>query len=208
VGEAAVALDPLSSQGIQAALRSALQAAVVINTWLRHPPGRAAANTFYRDNHREAILRSERDAHKAYQDAARRFGSAFWRCRCTLQDAPEVEFDERPRTAFPPLSSQLRLEIGVRVVTTAVIRDDIAEFAQAVVLADSARPVAFVGGLPVGELAHRIGLGNTGIDLVRAWSNVMSERSALKVLAWMWQAGVIAVDPQPIVSSRKRLHAR
>lgn len=49
VGDAALALDPLSSQGVAAALRGAAQAAAVVHTRLRAPEHAALANAFYRD---------------------------------------------------------------------------------------------------------------------------------------------------------------
>ncbi|WP_432695645.1 flavin-dependent monooxygenase QhpG [Marinobacterium sp. YM272] len=47
VGDAAMAVDPLSGNGIFQALSSALQAPAVINTLLRHPERRALARQFH-----------------------------------------------------------------------------------------------------------------------------------------------------------------
>lgn len=49
VGDAALAHDPISGQGIRFALASALAAASVIRTWRRSPNDEAMASTFYSD---------------------------------------------------------------------------------------------------------------------------------------------------------------
>ncbi|SCB52348.1 Dehydrogenase (flavoprotein) [Bradyrhizobium yuanmingense] len=192
VGEAAISLDPLSSQGVQMALTSALQAAVVINTWLRQPSHLAAANTFYRDRHYEAIQRSFDNTRANYSEAARRFGTEFWRCRSGSEDRASAETTLRTPIPLPPPSVRLELAKGVRIDRTAVVRDELAEFAPAIVMTGSARPVSYVDGVPVGELALRIAPGISGVELVRAWSEVLGKSAAIKALAWMWQAGVIA----------------
>jgi flavin-dependent dehydrogenase len=49
VGEAAIALDPLSSQGVQTALATAMQGGIVAHTALRHPDAAPAAIAYYRE---------------------------------------------------------------------------------------------------------------------------------------------------------------
>lgn len=194
VGEAAISLDPLSSQGVQAALSGALQAAVVLNTWLRKPASMDAANAFYRERHREMIGRSEENTRRAYSEADRRFGTAFWHLRSSSQGAVTPAPLLKQAFPLPPLSHFVRLAAGVRVSRTVVIRGDLAEFAPAIVPAGAERPVAFVGEVPVGELAQRLVASTPVVDVVRTWSNLAGEIAALKALAWMWQAGVIAVE--------------
>ena len=54
VGDAALALDPLSSSGVQKAIQSALAGSVVVNTLLQRPGEQALAREFYRENLSEA----------------------------------------------------------------------------------------------------------------------------------------------------------
>src|SRR6185436_9229149 len=65
VGEAALCIDPLSSQGVQRAMVSALQAAAVVNTALRSPGHAQLACRFYRDRLHE-FAQSDLDASAAY----------------------------------------------------------------------------------------------------------------------------------------------
>ena len=55
VGDACFTLDPLSSQGIQSAIASALQAAIVVNTWARCSENSEAAKAFYRERQKEKV---------------------------------------------------------------------------------------------------------------------------------------------------------
>src|SRR5712675_2273112 len=48
LGDAALAIDPISSSGVQKAIQSALSGAIVANTLLRRPELTDAALSFYR----------------------------------------------------------------------------------------------------------------------------------------------------------------
>jgi flavin-dependent dehydrogenase len=194
VGEAAVSLDPLSSQGIQASLTAGLQAAIVVNTWLRRPRCAAAADAFYRDRHAEVIRRGESNRRQIYAEAAQRLGTAFWNER----SAPPVQADTsraaRRATPVPDPFARLQLAKGVRVRPAAIVRNDLAEFAPAVVGTDSEQAVAFLGDVPIGELAARLVAGAPAAELVRSWSETVGEARALRALAWMWQRGLVEAD--------------
>jgi flavin-dependent dehydrogenase len=58
VGDAALAHDPISGQGIRFALASAMAAAAVIRTWRRSPPDRTTPSEFYAD-----FIKTERMRH-------------------------------------------------------------------------------------------------------------------------------------------------
>ena len=72
VGEACVAIDPLSSQGIQTALLSAIQASAAVHTILTAGCDPAAARTFYRERQQAVAARSR-------LSAARCIGSTRYR---------------------------------------------------------------------------------------------------------------------------------
>src|SRR5262249_27923310 len=66
VGEAACAIDPLSSQGVQTAMRSALQGAIVVHTLLACPANATAALEFYRRHQTETARRNHAWAAECY----------------------------------------------------------------------------------------------------------------------------------------------
>jgi flavin-dependent dehydrogenase len=192
VGEAALSLDPLSSQGVQRALTAALQSAVVLNTWLRRPECGAAADAFYRDRHSEAVGRAVENTGRIYAQAAGRFTTRFWAERSVLPDGSSAPRSVSPAMPMPEPWTRLRLANDVRVVRAAVVQGDVAEFAPAVLAPGWRRAVAFARGQPVGQLTYDFVGGTTAADLAQRWAVQIGEVQALQTLAWMWQVGVLA----------------
>jgi flavin-dependent dehydrogenase len=123
-GEAAVALDPLSSQGVQAAIVSGLQAATVATTWLRRPAEAAAATRFYVDRIAETAARNRAHAAAAYAAETARAALPFWRERAVIHDTPRE-----------PVS-------GIRLTRVPVIAGPVIEVRRAVRRPGLARPLA------------------------------------------------------------------
>jgi 2-polyprenyl-6-methoxyphenol hydroxylase-like FAD-dependent oxidoreductase len=195
VGESALSVDPLSSQGIQAALAAALQAAIVLNTWLRRSSQAAAADAFYRERHAEMAHRSRMNSARLYVEAAHRFPHPFWAARGGPEGESVAPAEERLCDGLPDPSTPVRLAAGVQLKCTAVVRHDLAEFAPAIVSTGRDRPVAFVDNVPVGELAGLLAAGTPALEVVRGWSERVGQAAAFRALRWMWQAGVISADP-------------
>lgn len=97
VGDAAVAADPLSGNGIFAALSAALAAPAVINTILQHPQRAELAMRFYRGKCRETFLRFCRTGRDFYAMEQRWQEQPFWRERSRWPDTVPLhkEFDPR-----------------------------------------------------------------------------------------------------------------
>jgi 2-polyprenyl-6-methoxyphenol hydroxylase-like FAD-dependent oxidoreductase len=91
VGDAAARLDPIASQGVQAALVSSLQATAVINTWLRRPNDAIAASEFYRTRQEERVIYNSRLAASFYFEAACRWQTSFWYTRATPKVAQKIQ---------------------------------------------------------------------------------------------------------------------
>ena len=81
VGDAAMAVDPLSGNGIFQALSSALAAPAVINTLLRHPDDGALAQDFHRERVRHAFMRFARTGRDFYRLEQDRADTSFWQVR-------------------------------------------------------------------------------------------------------------------------------
>ncbi len=86
VGDAAMAVDPLSGNGIFQSLSSALIAPPVINTLLRHPADAQLAGQFYSDRVRHTFLRFARLGRDFYRQESRWPDSEFWRRRQAWPD--------------------------------------------------------------------------------------------------------------------------
>jgi len=87
VGDAAMAVDPLSGNGIFLSLSSALIAPAVINTLLQRPADASLAGDFYRERLERQFFRFARVGRDFYQLEKRWPDSAFWQPRRLWPDA-------------------------------------------------------------------------------------------------------------------------
>lgn len=87
-GDAAMAVDPLSGNGIFQALSSALAAPAVINTIMRDPSHASLAREFYEERVRHSFLRFARTGRDFYRMESRWPDTPFWKDR---QDWPDRE---------------------------------------------------------------------------------------------------------------------
>lgn len=78
VGDAAVAFDPITSQGLSNALASARALAPVIETALADPKAGEASLLRYRDAMNATFQYAEQGARQVYRTALRSLGGAFW----------------------------------------------------------------------------------------------------------------------------------
>ncbi|MCB1710055.1 MAG: hypothetical protein KDI10_15155 [Halioglobus sp.] len=97
VGDAAMAADPLSGNGIFGSLSGALIAPAVINTLLNYPAERELAARFYRDRVRHVFLRFARMGRDFYRMETRWPQSEFWRQRQHWPDDEPSHADTAPR---------------------------------------------------------------------------------------------------------------
>jgi len=102
VGDAAMAVDPLSGNGIFQSLSSALQAPAVINTLLAHPNRAALALQFHQRRISELFLRFARIGRDFYALEQQWPDRPFWRARSAWPD-------NQP-THHPSDFSQLKIE--------------------------------------------------------------------------------------------------
>lgn len=87
IGDAAMAVDPLSGNGIFQSLSSALQAPAVINTLLRRPEQQALARRFHQERIEQLFLRFARIGRDFYAQALDKAGHTFWGPRQAWPDA-------------------------------------------------------------------------------------------------------------------------
>lgn len=184
VGDAALALDPLSSSGVQHALRSALAAAVVANTILRRPEAAEAAKGFYRDSLAETSVRHAAWAAERYASAGR--PARFWTDRAAGAGALVAEARPDPAPDRP-----VEVAEGVAVVEVPCIDGDFVAARPAVRYPGVDRPVAFVGGQDIVPFLRSIRAGSTPVEIARARAGEQSFGSALALAFWMVRAGIL-----------------
>ena len=145
VGDAAMAVDPLSGNGIFQSLSSALQAPVVINTLLRMPERAALAGQFHQQRIEQLFLRFARMGRDFYRQEQRLGGQPFWRNR---QDWP----DEQPMHVAAQWSA-------VRIERRPVLRDGWVDQTEVVVTADQPLGIWHLQGIELAPLVAKLQAG-------------------------------------------------
>ena len=138
VGDAALAMDPLSGYGVFEAIASATASAPVINTIVRRPDDAELARAFCEERVRLAFERFARIGRDFYALERRWPDADFWRDRRGWPD-------DQPAHARP-------FVVPPRVEDRPVIEDGFVVARRVVVTADQPRGVWQVDGVPVVEL--------------------------------------------------------
>lgn len=96
VGDAALAVDPLSGNGIFQSLSLGLSAPAVINTLIRYPKRAQLAVQFYREKCRETFFRFCRIGRDFYAQEQRWSEHPFWRERAQWPDVDPLHVEPEP----------------------------------------------------------------------------------------------------------------
>jgi len=186
VGDAALAVDPLSSSGVQKAIQTALSGAIVANTLLRKPELREAALTFYRDSIRDASERHRRWAASYYAEVAATRDQPFWQRRAMKTAVPQAAMAVAPS---PGVSLSLSRE--VEFVDTPCLEGDFVTLKTAVRHPTLEGPVAYLGGWELAPLLKTITSGMRGEQIALSWSSRIPLQSALKMTGWLSKNGIL-----------------
>lgn len=193
VGEASVAIDPLSSCGVQTAIESGVAAAAAVRTMLGASGDADAAIVYYRDHQRHVARAHAATAASIYAEHRDHADAPFWRRRASVPAEPRV-----PR-ARPPIEQMLGRR--VRLARDAALRDtpcqlgDVIERRPALSHPELARPVAFLGGCDLAPLLDDLELRTTLREAIGAWEVGLPAGRGHDIAAWLLQRGLIEVVP-------------
>jgi flavin-dependent dehydrogenase len=163
IGDAAVTLDPLSSQGVQTALSTALQGSLVAHTALTLPENMAVAVEFYESRLAELARRHMHHTRRLYAQQRIYRGTEFWLCRSHLVEPGLIEVDDMPQQR-PAIESPITT-VRYRVTHNALIRDlpaatgNIVSLQPSLIHPSIARPLTYVDGLPIAPLLSAFASG-------------------------------------------------
>jgi flavin-dependent dehydrogenase len=190
VGEAAFSIDPLSSQGVQIALGSALHAAAVIHTIIERPQDTDLAIEFYKMRQRESVALHTRAAGKIYREVAQLRPNDFWHSRAVSSD--HLEFERLPfRQPTLTVDTEIQLAPGVHLQKVPCIRGDFVEAIPAVVRAGATQPLVFLDGIEIGALMSLIKSPLTVRQVLNTWERQISPKQAEAILTWLWENRVL-----------------
>ena len=184
VGDAALAIDPLSGHGVFQALGSALAAAAVANTLLRRPERGALARRFYLERAETGFLRACRTGRDFYALETRWPERPFWRARAAWPDRTP---------AHPPAGAE-----GVAVVPRPVVEAGLIAERRVVVTPDQPRGIWRVDETPLAELIDLLRdregrpLANCAAEI--AGRLAITEGQLATALGWLRARGLLAPD--------------
>jgi hypothetical protein len=212
LGDAAFALDPVSSSGVEKAMRFSLQAAVALHTVLGNgsKDSQALARRFVEDRLVEACARH---AHwtETYYGQAWCADQPFWQARADCQAGgdgaacPELLTAlaaERIRLAGyrpPPLkplaaldpSLPLRLDRGAAIVDLPCVVDDRVCLHTALDHPHLERPLAFLENQALFPHLARLAQPLALAQLLGMLATAMPAHQAQRIAAWLWQRGLL-----------------
>jgi 2-polyprenyl-6-methoxyphenol hydroxylase-like FAD-dependent oxidoreductase len=186
IGDAALGLDPLSGQGVQSALRSGLQAGVVVHTILSGLDVDAAIS-FYR-----GALAATEARHRAvaaqFYDSQSVFKSPFWSER---SGGAKTEASSAETAAPPSLSAVLRLSRDAQLLPIPAIDGDVIRRRLALSHPNLDRPVVWFGGLAIGPALAALSDGRTAASVLADWSRLVPPRVAWEILLQLTAHGIV-----------------
>jgi 2-polyprenyl-6-methoxyphenol hydroxylase-like FAD-dependent oxidoreductase len=193
VGDAAFAPDPMSSQGVQSALRSAVQAAAAVHTILTGGDAEAAIS-FYRDAVQAAATWHRTATAKLYAEHQRWLDHPFWRARTApVTDQPGPSAPIHVMGADPAL----RLARDARIVAAPALVGDLIERLPSLVHRSEPRPVTWLNGHLLAPLLDRMGSGVRTSTILAGWSAMMPADEACSVLTWLMARGIVEPSGPP-----------
>ncbi len=151
VGDAAMAVDPLSGNGIFQSLSSSLQAPGVVNTLLRRPARASLARQFHQQRVEQLFLRFARMGRDFYAQEQARSGQPFWARRVGWPDKQPLHLAAN----WP----------SVAVARRPVLRDGWVDEAEVVVTADQPLGIWHLQGVALAPVVRAL-LAGEALDEV------------------------------------------
>ena len=190
VGDAALAIDPLSSQGVQTAIGTSLHAAAVLNTIIENPEDTGLAIGFYAARLAESASFHSQAVSRFYQEQYASCGETFWQKRADHFSA-KIGLT-RPSGRLAP-NSILRLTPSLEFAPVAVVKG--ARVVRENGIKYGSKTAAYVeDGRLIAGLLRELVQPIAAVELVKRWSRNMPARQALKILNWTWAEGLILCD--------------
>jgi flavin-dependent dehydrogenase len=191
VGDVALAIDPISSSGVQKAIQGALSGAIVANTILRRGDASGAAQRFYTEHLARNAQRHGAWAASHYAAVAQQRPRPFWADRAggAVAESSALEAPD------PSASTRLGLSSLARFEDVPCLIGDFVEWRPAVSHPRLEEPLAYLGGWVVAERLRRLAPGQTPLQIARAWSDAMPLADALAIIGWLTRKALLIPVP-------------
>jgi hypothetical protein len=188
VGDSAVALEPISAQGIQVALKLGCQGAVVVHTLLSDASSALVAEMFYRNQCRAIAARHGRATTEFYAGPERFQHEPFWMARASHKINPAP----RPAPTGPvDATTLLRLSTNTSLREVPCLIGDCIRLQAALDHPSLDGPVSHLGNVAVAALLNGITEAQTAGELCLSWSRTGLAERPLTLLHWFLRNGIL-----------------
>jgi len=187
VGDAAITIDPLSSQGVQTAIGTALHAAAVINTIIDRPEHAAVAMKFYRDRIAHSAHFHAQAAGELYRQQHETAPTEFWRKRIVMQSAPPAS----PINLRITPEQFIRTHGRISFVPVAIATDNYIVQVPGVEL--NGKSIACIDRVNLAELLEITSHPVVARNALHQWATFMPASSAMKMMQWALSHGILEI---------------
>ena len=216
IGEAAFTLDPLSSTGVEAAMRFSLQTAIAVHTMLADGnPG--VAKAFYENKLADAVASHSRWTSDYYRQAATSDSPfPFWEKRrnfrmealSVINDftalikrrltraSPTTHAIQPAAVPIDPLirflwDKPVRLSGQLAFSSEFAVTGDRVEIRRALQHPNLSRPLIYLNQIEIPPLLNVLGDGDTYGTAIETWCRVVPYDDVKKVLGFLWSAEIV-----------------
>jgi len=187
IGDAAVAPDPLSSQGVQAAILSAIQGSAAVHTILSARLQNDDALEFFRERQLDLAVKSRQTAARYYR--ANGVENSFWKVRGT---AGGKSTEPMRRAIYKnPLPTELSVSSALQIVEVPVLAGGSVRRARALSHPRLERPMAYFDGIALAPLIADIRELRATEDIILRWCRDLPLETATRIMDWMWSVGIV-----------------
>jgi flavin-dependent dehydrogenase len=191
VGDSAVALEPMSAQGIQVAIKLGCQGAVVAHSVICDKSRAPMAETFYREQCRAIAERHRRATTNFYASPKRFKHEPFWAKRAPTNNKPAATSVRIPAVSAKTLL-RISSESSIREVPC-LIGDRICLHA-ALTHPSFDSPVSHVGSVAVATLLAEAASTQTAGELCRLWLQAGLTKRPSLLLHWLLKNRILIPD--------------
>ncbi|MGH3873532.1 MAG: flavin-dependent monooxygenase QhpG [Pseudonocardiaceae bacterium] len=192
IGEAAFAIDPLSSSGVHTAIQTGVAGAAAVHSILAPDGDTHAALRYYRDQQHYAVQRHAATAAGVYAEHRAHADAVFWRRRSA---PPRLSLRSRAAPLGELLPLRVRLPAAAALLDTPCLVGDRIELRRALTHPALDRPVAFLAGSELAPLLDQLPTAPSLADAVGSWDHALPPGRALAIAAWLRQRGLLEIVP-------------
>ena len=180
LGESNIGFDPISSQGVQQAMSSAIQAAIVVNTLYTDSSNAETALEFYVSRQQQSIKKHLVNSRNSYLTAEPWHDQPFWKNRISktlpIPHVPSSDSDLWNSETIVRISSETEFKPVACIFGDHVVRKT------GIVHPDLDEPIVYYSNFNAAEMLQCISGKSSVSGIINNWAELMPHDSAAQFL--------------------------